>query len=169
MNRPFFLALVLLSLTGAGCDYKLVGTGSSLPPGIKTIHLPTMENRTAEPNLGIQLTQSLTNQLVQDGRLKVTGAGADAKLQGTIVSYALRPLSYDASNSVTAYQVSLAVEVVLTEQATDKRLLAQRVTDTSLYDVTGSVIGSEGARDAAVVVAAQRMAERIVSTVLEGF
>ncbi len=167
MIRLVTLSLLLVVVTG--CNYQLVGTGSSLPPGIKTVKLPTMVNRTPEPNLDIRMTQALTQQFLLDGRLKVVEANPDSILSGRVVSYVLRPLAYDGANNVIEYQVTMGVEVVFTATATGKVLLKQIITDTSQYSVTQSVAGSEGARDAAVKVAAQKMAERIISTVVEGF
>ncbi|MBF0170940.1 MAG: LptE family protein [Nitrospinae bacterium] len=169
MFRSTPLLSLFFVLVLAGCDYQLVGRGGTLPPGIGSIHLPTLVNRTAEPNMDVRLTQALTQQFLLDGRLKVAGPQADAVLSGTIVSYLLRPLAYDGANNVTEYQVSLAVDLLFTATADGKVLVKQRVADTSQYEVTESVAGSEEARDGAVAVAAQKMAERIVSTIIEGF
>jgi len=43
--------LAVATLTGSGCGYTLVGRGSFLPDYIKTIGVPTFENRTPLFNL----------------------------------------------------------------------------------------------------------------------
>jgi hypothetical protein len=161
--------LLVLLVAVAACDYSLVGRGSALPEGVASVSLDTFADATGEPNIDVIVTGAVNEEFVTDGRLKVQTANADARLTGKIVGYVLRPVTYDADNNVTGYQVNLTVSIVFTDARTDKPLTRQTVADSLRYDVTSSLSGSESARRAALTAAAKKIAEKIVSSVVEGF
>ena len=84
------LAAVAVSLALGGCGYSL---RTSLPPGINSIHVPVLENRTQEPAIEDFITQALTQAVVQSGRVRIAANAreADAVLEGSIVEYRLCP------------------------------------------------------------------------------
>jgi hypothetical protein len=123
-----------------------------------------------EPNLEAVVTGAVKDAFFRDGRLVVLDHNAaDSTLNGVIDQYLLRPVAYDESNRVTAYQVSLVCRVSLFLKGKDAPYLSQRVETNWRYDVQTSVSISEGSRADAIDAAAAKMAEEIVTLVLEAF
>ncbi|MGK7345858.1 MAG: LPS assembly lipoprotein LptE [Candidatus Nitrospinota bacterium M3_3B_026] len=165
------LALFFLLLPfAAGCGYALVGTGSSLPPGIETVSIPLFENKTGEPDLDTIITAVVKEEFIKDGRLKVDdSAAADSVLAGVILGYNLRPLAYDAENNVTEYMVTLAIRITHIDKSNGETITSQRMNTNWRYEVNPSITASESLRFDAIETAAQRAAESIVSLVIESF
>ncbi|MEN8194239.1 MAG: LptE family protein [Bacteroidota bacterium] len=70
-----------------GCSYSF--TGSSVPPHLKTIAIPTVKDKSnsGEPNLSNDLTQTLTQEFINDNSLYVVNSTtADAILTVTVLS-----------------------------------------------------------------------------------
>ena len=66
MTRRGVLAVLLAPLASValgGCGYSL---RTSLPPGIQSIHVPVLENRTQEPGIEDFITQALTQAVVAE-------------------------------------------------------------------------------------------------------
>ena len=61
-------------VSAAGCGYRLRGTGSSLPPRIRTMSVPMFKNQTTRFELDVKLTRAVINELVARSRITI---GAD--------------------------------------------------------------------------------------------
>ena len=81
--RLTLASLVFLS----GCGYALVGHSNFLNPSIRTIQVPAFVNRTTRVELEQRVTQSVADEFVSRGRLKLVSApnDADVILKGTKV------------------------------------------------------------------------------------
>ena len=117
-------AAVLLLLLLAGCGYRF--SGGSLPGGVERLYLPLAVNQTAEPLLENQLAAPVTAVLGrQKGVVLVESpAKAQAKLLATILTYEVKPLSYDSNDRISEFQSRLLVHFEL-RQVSDDRLLWQ--------------------------------------------
>src|SRR5581483_6101593 len=62
------LAPLGAALVTGGCGYSL---RTSLPPGIKSVHVPVLENKTSEPGIEDFITQALTQAVVQSARVRI--------------------------------------------------------------------------------------------------
>ena len=69
------LAPLAAALVSAGCGYSL---RTSMPPGITSIHVPVLENKTAEPGIEDFITQALTQAVVQSGRVRIAANAREA-------------------------------------------------------------------------------------------
>ena len=54
------LLIATLALSTLHCGYNLVGRGSVLDPSIKTISIPTLENKTTRVEIEQRLTQAVS-------------------------------------------------------------------------------------------------------------
>ena len=88
LRTTFALAslLILVTLTGSSCGYTLAGRGSFLPDYIKTIGIPTFENRTTLFNLETQLTQKVRSEFIGRGQYQIVpeATNVDAVLTGEV-------------------------------------------------------------------------------------
>jgi outer membrane lipopolysaccharide assembly protein LptE/RlpB len=99
-------------VTFTGCGYY--GTSSRTAKGIKSVAVPFFENRTSEPNLEIIVTERVIDNLVADNTLSVEDeSGADAVLEGVIVSFRNEPFSFNRELNAEEYHVVVSVEASL--------------------------------------------------------
>jgi len=164
------LLMAFVSALIASCSYSLVGRGSSLPPGLRSISIPLFVNKTGQPDLDTIVTTAVKNEFIRDGRLKVDDSPeADSELTGEIVGYGLQPVAFDSSNIATDYAVSLTLNVTHTETSTGKTLVKQSVAVNWRYVSSGVITSAESQRVLATEEAAKRAAESLVSLVIEAF
>ena len=71
MRRFVTIAAVLaLALMAAGCGVYSASSGR-VDESIKRVHVQYLENRTAEPNLGVELADLIIRKLQEDNTLRV--------------------------------------------------------------------------------------------------
>ncbi len=75
------LLAVVVSLL-CGCGYTFQGSGSVLPPDVKTVYVPSVENNTTEAILTPLITEALRDRFDRFGAVTVVESisGADAEL-----------------------------------------------------------------------------------------
>lgn len=164
------LVLSLVSaLAPAGCGYAL---RSSLPAGIKTLHIPVLENRTQEPGIEDFLTQALTQAAVTSGRIQIAANAeeADASLEGAIIEYALTSLAFDRAANVTQYRLQIALALRLRDLRKNEVIWKQdRIEERADFAVSGQVTQTLAREEQAVRRAAVEVSRAIVSFAFEGF
>ncbi len=83
---PIGIALLTI-ISLIGCGYTFVNVKKQLPPDIKKVYIPSFENQTDEPSLGVIMTMALVREFMKSGALVPTNKeDADAELIGTIKS-----------------------------------------------------------------------------------
>ncbi len=107
--KKYFLSFCVLFLTS--CGYNFIGSGSSLPPDIKTVYVPFVTNLTTDTYVTPILTESLREYFEKYGVLTVVDSteNYDAILNVTILKIE------EESRTVTANTESeLQGDLVLT-------------------------------------------------------
>ncbi len=95
----------------SGCYYK---TSSRTAKGIKSIAVPFFQNETSEPNLEINVTEKVINNLIEDNTLKVVDEErADAVLDGVIIQFSNEPFSYNLELNAEEYHIIIVAEMSL--------------------------------------------------------
>ncbi len=166
------LALLPLFCAGwmagsSGCAGYRVGT--MLPPDIRTVFVPTVENRTDEPLIEAEVTRAIISQIQLDGSLRISNdpAQADAVLNVTLRDYRLVPVSYQKRQQAqpTEYRIILTAAFAMTENRTGK-VLAQssRAEGDSTAPLSGDM---SSAKRAGLPDAARRLAHDIVEKMVE--
>ena len=140
--------LVLLS----GCGVYSASSGR-VDENLKMVAVQYLENLTAEPNLGVDLSDDIIFALQVDNTLKVVDeADADSIISGRVVRYTLREVATTQELTVNEYQVQIAVVLTFTVRATGEKIFdKRRFTGTGNYvlnDPQGT--SEETARDEAV-------------------
>jgi hypothetical protein len=173
MMRRTALVLLLAPLATAlvlgGCGYSL---RTSLPPGIKSVHVPVLVNKTAEPGIEDFITQALTQAVVQGARVRIARSAqdADAILEGSIVEYRLSSLSFDRSANVTSYRLTIALDLTFKDLKQNRVIWKQdRIEERADFQVAGQVTQTLAREEVAVQRAAVDVARAIVSFAFEGF
>jgi len=167
-GRTVLLALVAAIGLG-GCGYSL---RTSLPAGIKSIHVPVLENKTAEPGIEDFITQALTQAVVQASRVRIAANSreADASLEGQIVEYRLVALSFDRNANVTSYRLIIGLALTFRDLKQNRVIWKQdRIEERADFLVAGQVTQTLAREEQAVQRAAVDVARAIVSFAFEGF
>jgi outer membrane lipopolysaccharide assembly protein LptE/RlpB len=172
MMRARAWVAVALLLAG-GCGYALVGTGSFLPPTIKTVQVPTFVNRTTRVELEQRVTQSIAEEMVARGRLRLVTAATDADviLRGSIESFGITPVSFNAEGRATRYQAVVAAKIELLDHKSEDKVLWKndQYLFTENYEVNLAAGDAFDQETRAIIDIADRFAESLVASLLEGF
>lgn len=142
--------------------------GGQLPPGIRSVFVPTVENQSDQPHLESETTAAIIEQFQADGRIRILDARtADAILEVRIIRSESTPLRYDRQAVVTAtdYRLTLTAETTLTRRA-DHAVVIDRREVTGWVDfVTSGDLPT--ARQAAASDAARELGRQVVRAVVE--
>lgn len=120
-HRLSFAALcglaVVAGLAG-GCGYALVGRASNLPPDVRAVYVEPLSNATSRSQVEQILTQAITDELVTRRRFSVVSKSeeADAVLLGSVVSFDVRPVSFDAGGLANDFEISITTDVKFRRQ-----------------------------------------------------
>jgi len=97
---PAALAL-LLALSVFSCSHY--STSGRLPEHIRTVHIPTFENETAEFYLPQLITDEVTDRFLSDANLRLGEAGgSDAALTGAVIRYFEEAETFGGNSAVPA-------------------------------------------------------------------
>lgn len=170
MRSLFLVPLFLLS----GCGYTLVGTGNNLlPPTVHTIQVPAFVNRTTRVELEQRVTQAVADEFVSRGRLRLvnTAPQADVILHGSIDSFGIYPIAFNAQGRATQYQISITANIELVDHRNEDKVLWKndQYRFTSNYQLTTDATDILDQETRAINEIAQRFAQALVTNLLEGF
>jgi outer membrane lipopolysaccharide assembly protein LptE/RlpB len=163
------LAVTLLS----GCGYALVGKGSALPANLHTIQVPAFVNKTTRVELEQRVTQAVAEEFVSRGRMRLVTnpPDADAILRGSIDSFGIFPVAFNAQGRATQYQISITANIELLDHRNEDKVIWKndqyRFTENYQVDITSTDSFDQETR--AIAAIAQRFAESLVANLLEGF
>jgi hypothetical protein len=158
-------ALALCMGLASGCvGYRL---GSTLPPGIESVYVPTFQNESGEPLLETQTTGAAIQELQKDGTLRVRDkSGADAMLEVTLISFTLEPLRYerDQSKTTNEYRMRIRAEILFTRLRDGSVLSKRTVEGEATFEPSGSLTT---AKREALPEASRDLAHDIVENIVE--
>lgn len=141
--------------------------GSSLPPGIKTVHIPTFINACSEPRVEIECTAAAIQEFQKDGSLRVVNLdNADSLLTVEIIDFSLIPLRYQKDNAKATkeYRLLLKAQVMFKKKSTGETVVQRKVMGESTFELTGDLTS---AKRTALPLAAKDLAHDIVESVVE--
>lgn len=156
-------AVAVLALSGCA-GYRL---GATLPPEIKSVHVPTFINRSGEPQLDTEATRAATQEFQRDGNLRLASADqADSILRVTLTQFKLEPLRYDRNDTKRPmeYRIRITAELVLEKAGSKATVVKQTVSGEALFDYAGDLTS---AKMRATPTACRDLAHHIVSAVVE--
>lgn len=107
-----FVTIFALMLCLDGCGYAFQGGGSILPPDVRKVQIPRVENESPEPGVSLALTEALRDRFERYGVVAVVEeiGEADAVLKAKILDVK-RDVSTTTSSTDTALQSSVSVTV----------------------------------------------------------
>lgn len=164
------IGITFVCLLLPGCGYQMAGSGS-LPGGVRTLTVHTLENRTGETTLAAKVTNALIAELNRRGK-KVLAADQqpDATLDGTLISLSKRTISRSNENISTERRVTIRMALTLTHA--DGRVLWQKqdITEDQAYAVNDAdTSATEAELGSALDQLTRRLAESVVRQLTETF
>jgi outer membrane lipopolysaccharide assembly protein LptE/RlpB len=145
-----------------GCGYQLAGKDTHSPPGVTSVAIPTLVNKTLEPGIEIPFTQAFLREFIRDKRVKVVDrAQADAVLEGVIKTFYILSVSYDKSGYALEYQTVVIMDVALKKKNGEVLWMERDLLEREWYRTNPSVIATEDNKVNAIRQTAQSLAERI--------
>ena len=139
-NKMKILNLIILLFLYSCGFYSLSG---SLPPHIKTISIPMVENETAEFGIAENITDGIQNRFNDEGILKVIDENADSILRGTVKKITDGPFTYNKNESVSEYRYKIDVNIEWLDNKNEKTLLKGNYSGWGAYGLSGD-IGTDG-------------------------
>lgn len=156
------LLLVLLPLATllSGCSYSFKG---SLPPHLRTIAIPVMENRTPEFGVAEDLSQRVYDRMLQDGLLRV-GAEDSASSRLDMILLDIRELEQDvdATQGTTRVRLTIKIKASFIDQIEERELWNKTLSEWGDYSPTGSPT-REDALDEAVSKLVESINQQMLS------
>ena len=154
----------------SGCGYKLVGTGNTLPPHLKTIYISVFENTSSQPEIHRELTSAVLQSFISDGRLKVARKdNADLIMDATLIFYQKRNVSFGSQDLVSNIIIELGVKLKVTDQIKNKIFMEKQLKTQWDYKSTSDIATTERARLEALDLAFQDLGRRLVSLLVDQF
>lgn len=164
-GKAGIFAVLVLSLLAVSCGaYRL---GTTLPPHLQTVYVPTFENKTYEPGIEVDVTNAVITRFRQDGNLRPVGeAEADTIVTGEITGWNRRVLGYTGrdEDNVEEYRLYVTAVIVFRELATGQFLIRrQSIQGYTDFYLEGDLVSAE---EAARPKAYQDLARNIVDAVV---
>lgn len=109
----------------SGCGYT---THSSLDQKYQSIHVSPFYDTSKEYDLQAPLTNAVTRKFINDSRLQVVeDTNADLLLEGVILNYEQKGLTFDDRDDVTQFMLVVTAGVRLTDQKSGEVLWEEPV------------------------------------------
>jgi hypothetical protein len=98
-----------------GCGYHLAGTVVQLPEGVRSVRVGDFNNRSRQFGLDRELALAIEREFYRRGVLRVEEDpnSGDSELTGTIRSFKVRPVAFDAQDEALEYEAELVLDVSL--------------------------------------------------------
>jgi outer membrane lipopolysaccharide assembly protein LptE/RlpB len=146
-----------------GCVYSF--TGASVPPHLKTIAIPLIDDQSGfgEAGLREQFTTQLQQLFISDNSLEVADrAGADAILEGAIVSINDAPAVVSQGEQVTRRRITVSARFTFQDMKLRKKMWEKSFSQWGDYDSGGGLSQrSTGIQDALKKIADDVLLETV--------
>tara|TARA_B110000438_G_C15744808_1_gene620202 strand:- start:25 stop:576 length:552 start_codon:yes stop_codon:yes gene_type:complete len=138
--RLLLFTAIMLSVTSC-VYYSMAG---SIPPHIKSISIPMVENQTVEFGISEAVTDNLVNQFLESNILKlVEEKKADSILKGKVIHVKDAPYTYTRNESVTEYRFTITMDLEWFDVLKDKVIIKKQYSGFGAYGLNGDISSDE--------------------------
>jgi Lipopolysaccharide-assembly len=127
MTRALMHSAFCLLFFSLGCGYHVAGTGSRLPPDVKTIAVPIFVNNSSRYHIEQRISEAVTREFIERTAYRITPnpREADAVLHGTVKGVLSRVVTFDlATGRATTLQIQVIADVALVDSHSHKVLFS---------------------------------------------
>jgi hypothetical protein len=165
--------LVVLLAVLSSCGYHTAGKSDLLPANLKSVYVPAFGNTTIRYKITDVMPQAFAREFISHTRYKVVSdpGQADMILQGTIINYTNNPTIFDQKlQRANVADLHVTMDVKLTERATGRVLYQQPAFEVKeSYQISPDANEYFEESDLAVRRASERVAQKVVTSILENF
>jgi outer membrane lipopolysaccharide assembly protein LptE/RlpB len=174
MAKLKLLLLIPMVFSLGGCGYHLGEIKPTPMRRVTTLAVNTFKNKTLIPRLEAQTADAVVKQFQQDGTYRIESADrADAIVEGTIESVERQPMRVFASNvlQTSEFELTLTVSYRVIDRTTGAILMQGKAVGVTPFFTESDLVNSDLVTNQNMnyPIAAQRMAENLVSRVAEGW
>lgn len=138
MNRLIYTVLILAIFIITGCGYYSMA--GSIPPHIKSIAIPLVNNQTAEFGIAESITDNIIEVFNEENILRIVDEdNADSILRGTIISLEDAPYTFTREEAVTEYRINITMDITWHDVENDADLLKKRYSGWGAYGLSGDI------------------------------
>jgi outer membrane lipopolysaccharide assembly protein LptE/RlpB len=162
----FSLPIILLSLLLAGCTYSF--KGGSVPPHLKTIAIPIVEDASpyGDPTLRDTFTKQLVALFTNDNTLQLTDRNtADSMLEGVITNVKDEPAVLQGSEQVAQRRITVTVRMTFQDLKLRKKVWEKDFSNWGDYPSGGGLTQ----RNEGVTEAVRKLTEDILNDTVAGW
>ena len=135
MRKLIYISIIPLF---SGCIYYSMA--GSIPPHIKSISIPIVENQTVEFGISEAVTDNLVNQFLENNILRLDKENsADSILKGKIISVKDAPYTYTKEESVTEYRLTITIDLEWFDVINDKVIIKKQYSSFGAYGLSGDI------------------------------
>ncbi len=159
MSRIAHLSALAALALGGCLQYQL---GTTLPEELRSVHVPSVRNRTEEPGIDRMASEALLREIQREGTLTVTGeTQAATLLTVSVVRFSMEPVRFARHDSRTPdeYRASLLAEVRFQNVRTGAAIYEGVVEGETTFPAGTDLVS---ARQDMLAQACQDLARRIV-------
>ena len=135
MRKLIYISIIPLF---SGCIYYSMA--GSIPPHIKSISIPMVENQTVEFGISEAVTDNLINQFLENNILRLDKENsADSILKGKIIRVKDAPYTYTKEESVTEYRLTITIDLEWFDVINDKVIIKKQYSGFGAYGLSGDI------------------------------
>ncbi len=141
--KSILIALPAMIALGGCLNYQL---GTTLPPELRSVHVPSVRNTSLEPGLDTTMSSSLLREIQREGTLLLTAEEyAKTRLDIVIVRFRLEPVRYqrDETRSPDEYRATAVADVSFTRIADGKALYKGAIEGDVTFNVGSDLVSAK--------------------------
>jgi hypothetical protein len=162
--------VLLLLLLAVNCGYRLAGSGARLPDYIKTITIPSFDNKSTRYQAEQFATIAVRQEFIKRSRLQLVESRekADSLVEGEVLEFDVKPISSSKEINANLYKVRILLAVRFIDLRQGKLLFeGQNINFTDTYEIATGDFFSQETRTLQDI--AEKFAESVVTAILENF
>ena len=160
---------LLVCIFVASCGYKFSG-GGLLPGKTKRVAVKMFENRTSETGAENIFANALSNELMGKSSSQVVKfADADAYFIGIVKSISISTLTRTSDDAVIERKVSAVIDLKMIDKDGELLWFVKDLHGREEFQVTTENLTDMASRTLAVKKIAERIAQKVVSRMLDNF
>ncbi|MBI3017330.1 MAG: hypothetical protein HYY62_04980 [Deltaproteobacteria bacterium] len=172
------IGILLTMLSLFGCGYHFATVKDSLPGGVKSVFIPTFQNRTKESGIENMFTSALRNEFIKSKAIQVLDRDqAEGEIVGKVMVLSLEATSHQEKNLeergtkilAREYSASVTVEVSLIRNKDQKVLWSRSLSDSRRYSSAEDLLVNETKQREAFDKIAVYMMEQVHDQMFEDF
>lgn len=167
VHRVLFPFIIAVSLSGcAGCPYTF--TGASVPPHLKTIAIPIVEDQSGfgDATLRDQFSRQLSLRFVNDATLQPSDrSNADSIIEGVITGVRDAPVVVEGGDQVSKRRVTITAHMTFRDLKLRKKIWEKDFTQWGDYQSGGGLTQ----RNDGISEALRKITEDILNETVAGW